>query len=472
MSKIIENSKLKSGVHTFFKMGLILLSVFTLSRCAKDAGNIDPIKTDPDFVPVIKPKGTEKYLTTSSDFIFNQEVLHTFELKIPEKSLATINSNPAAEQYVEGMLIFLGDTISPVGIRYKGSIGAFVGCLSGQNFARPSGYKTCTKLSMKVDIRWKDRKDRFYTLNKLQFHSQNLDPSQMRERVGYHLFRSMGIPAPRAVHAKLVINGKYNGLFVLTEQIDSRFAKYNFKDDEGNIYKEVWPLTWLGKPQGADTYLQALETNEDNSPSVQIIKEFGEKIAGASKEDVPKIIQQYMDIDKIMTYIAVDRTIRHDDGPFHWYCGNGSCTNHNYFWYEEPINRKLHLIPWDMDNAFENIITNSNPVTPIADQWGAISNNCQPFAFGLFRSMQWSANCDKLTAGWAGFQKEYEEKREKLKKGPLSAQQINQVIDKWSVQIRQATIEAKSVNTDAITVQQWESAMNTLKMQLDFAREK
>ena len=88
-----------------------------------------------------------------------------------------------------------------------GSIGAFIDCVSGKDPFKPSGKKICTKLSMKVKINWKQREQKFYDLTKLQFHSQNNDPSQMRERLGYWLFRSMGVPAPRSVHAQLKING-------------------------------------------------------------------------------------------------------------------------------------------------------------------------------------------------------------------------------------------------------------------------
>ena len=178
-----------------------------------------------DFVvPNIQPIGTEKYLDLNSDYIFDQESLHTFELKIPGSSLRKIDSDPVKEEYVEGILIFEGDTLSPVGIRYKGSVGAFVGCTSGKNPLQPSGKKICTKLSMKVKIDWKGRKHKFYNLTKLQIHNQNNDPSQMHERLGYWFFRSMGVLAPRSVHAKLIINGKYSGLYALTEQIDENFV--------------------------------------------------------------------------------------------------------------------------------------------------------------------------------------------------------------------------------------------------------
>ena len=43
-------------------------------------------------------------------------------------------------------------------------------------------------------------------------------------------FSEKGVPAPRSVHARLFINGEYNGIFALTEQIDGRFTRENFED--------------------------------------------------------------------------------------------------------------------------------------------------------------------------------------------------------------------------------------------------
>ena len=53
---------------------------------------------------------------------------------------------------------------------------------------------------------------------------------------------------------------------------------------------------------------------------------------------------------------------------FHWYCGESACHNHNYYWYEDPVTQ-FQLIPWDLDNAFENLVSDENPVTPIKDKW-------------------------------------------------------------------------------------------------------
>jgi len=281
----------------------------------------------------------------------------------------------------------------------------------------------------------------------------------------------MGVPAPRAVHAKLMINGEYSGLYSLVEQIDGRFVKYNFDDDDGNLYKEVWPLRMNGTPHAEQTYINALKTNEEANPSAEIIRNFAQNIANASEEDVPDLIQQSMNLDEIMSYIVVDRTIRHDDGPFHWYCGGNECNSHNFYWYEEPNNKQLHLIPWDLDNAFENIIVNANFVTPIGDDWGETSNNCEPYSFGFLGLQQWSASCDKLTAGWASFTGEFDDKKATFIQGPFAKINTDNLLNTWSNQIQEATIEAKEVNDDAVSESSWQAAINLLKAQLTHARE-
>ena len=452
----------------------LLFSLLLIASCQPDdetiTGNPGPSTPDEYVVPTIIPKGDEQYLSKDSDYIFDQESLHTFELKLPASALAELDNDPAAEEYVEGTLIFQGDTISPVGIRYKGSVGAFVNCLSGTDWANPSGHKLCTKLSMKVKINWKERQEKFYKLKKLQFHSMNLDDSQMRERLGYWLFRQMGVPAPRSVHARLIVNGEYMGIHALTEQIDGRMMRYNFDDGTGNLYKEIWPLKMNGQPFTNQQYLNKLETNTDENPTADLIRTFAQEVAAASDDDLKTVIDKWMDVDGIISYAMVDRMIRHDDGPFHWYCGGGSCSSHNFYWYEEPTGQTLHLIPWDLDNAFENIISNINPVTPIKDKWGETSNNCNPFNYGAFQLSQWSAACDKLTGGWVSYEEEYNDLKQQFKDGPFSAAEVNTRLQEWENQIRDATKEASDAHNDAVTLSQWSSSMQALRSQVNFAR--
>ena len=64
------------------------------------------------------------------------------------------------------------------------------------------------------------------------------DPSQMREALAWRLFRRAGVPAARHTYAKLAFDATYYGLFSVIEQVDKRFLKDHFGDnDRGNLYK-------------------------------------------------------------------------------------------------------------------------------------------------------------------------------------------------------------------------------------------
>lgn len=58
-------------------------------------------------------------------YIYAQSELRSYELILTPEALAQIDANPAAEEYVEGMLRFEGRDYGPLGIRYKGSMVPF-----------------------------------------------------------------------------------------------------------------------------------------------------------------------------------------------------------------------------------------------------------------------------------------------------------------------------------------------------------
>ena len=208
-----------------------------------------------------------------------------------------------------------------------------INCLSdfeeGEDLAPgQTAEKSCTKLSIKVKIDWNSDDDVFYGVKKLQFHSMNLDPTMMHERLGYWLFNQFEVDAPRSVHAELYINGQFNGIYALVEQIDDRFVKDRF-DQEGNLYKEVWPLQFDGTATKDKQIIDALKTNTDNVDISQF-KEFADEVEqiktnytslGLYDADDDALIKKWFNKDQLIRTIVVDRAIANDDGVYHWYCG-------------------------------------------------------------------------------------------------------------------------------------------------------
>ncbi|HEX2675406.1 MAG TPA: CotH kinase family protein, partial [Polyangiales bacterium] len=216
-----------------------------------------------------------------AQFLWDDTQLRTFELTIAQSDLDAINAAPADEQFVPAAFKVGNETVQNAAVRYKGSIGAFYGCVSGGTFWQPSGMKTCKKLSMKVSFDEYDAKQRFHGLKKLNFHSMNDDDSLLRDRLGYAMFREAGIAAPRCVHARLMINGTFAGLFALVEEIDGRFTDTHFTAvGDGNLYKEIWPST-----TDVSAYRVALRTHQSdpNAPIDRIVR-FASAIGAASDD--------------------------------------------------------------------------------------------------------------------------------------------------------------------------------------------
>ena len=404
-----------------------------------------------------------------SDYIYNQNKLHRFDLFISQDNLNKINGDPSAEEYVEASLVFEGKVLRNIGVRYKGSIGAWVGCLSSENWINPNGYKTCPKLSMKIKINWREDK-KFYQMKKLQFHSQNLDQSKMHERLGYYMYRNFGIVAPRSNHALVYINGEFNGVFANTENIDGPFTNKHFTIPDGNLYKEVWPVNSKGDSRPTDYFVNGLKTNEEIS-DVSKIKNFSDQLGGVNHFQSLDIVNDWIDKELFLKTILVDRRIANDDGFLHFYQkGLDNYENHNYYWYEYPNKNNIQLIPWDLDNAFENLIGNMNPVTPIRDEWHETSNDCNGFPYGFFNALQISAACDKIIGSFSEYKNDYDSLDVIFKNELYNMSNITYLLNDWSSQIRDAVIEANLKYGDKEpSLDEWTDGVNFLKNSIELS---
>jgi hypothetical protein len=403
-----------------------------------------------------------------ADHLFDDSALRSYELTLAPADLAFLDSDPSAEIYVEGVLRFEGMEIGPVGIRYKGSVGAWWGCVASMDPRNPGGAKTCDKLSMKVKVDWPSDDQRFFGLKKLQFHAMNHDPSMMRERLGYQLFREMGVPAPRAVHARLSINGEYQGVFALIEQIDGRFTRSRFDDGKGNLYKETWPIDNAGAPQAASVLDAALSTNEDavamGTASTERMQRFGQAVSAAAPEARLDVLTEWLDVDQTMRYVVVDRAILNDDGVYHWYCRQtGGCTPHNFFWYEEEAHDRLYLVPWDMDVS----MTLMNPITTLFVAWDETSNACATYLNPTQYPLPIrDAACDPILGGLTALQDHFQEHGETFLDGPFAQAAVEEDIDRWFAQIRDAVAEADTSRARAISLAEVQAGVTGLKRDL------
>lgn len=358
----------------------------------------------------------------ASDEVFRDDLLRTYELTFRDEDWAQLQATATEEQYVPAVFSVEGEQLGTIGVRYKGNVGTLQECFQ-------DGVQVCRKLSLKLKFNEYDPELRYRGLKKLNFHSSLRDHSHLHERVAYKLFREFGVLAPRSVHARLMINGEYKGLYNLTEQVDGRFTDHRFsgEDGHGTLYKEAWP----GRSQDPGYFTHAQSTNE-GSPVTKVVR-FAEELANAPSDQLGAVVSRWMDPDVTLRYLAVHTATKHWDGPLTFYCSaQWGCNNHNYFLYESATRDHFELVAWDTDNTFYEDVLTEQAAVP---EWWEQVPACDHQASEGFLP----ASCDRLVQGFIQLGMDrFRAVLDALLIGPYQVDALQADVDRWAAQIDEA----------------------------------
>ncbi|MDP4115909.1 MAG: CotH kinase family protein, partial [Bacteroidota bacterium] len=206
------------------------------------------------------------------------------------------------------------------------------------------------KKSIKLDFNEYIDNRYFHTVSSLNINAEHNDPSIVRSKLGWDFFNKIGLTASKAAHAELYINGKYYGLYISVESINKSFLKNSYADVSGNLWKCLWPadLNYLGddpnlyKLMNGDRRVYELGTNEDVDDYSELARFI--KIINQTPDNLlPDSLEKIFYLPELLKYYAVDQLFGSWDE--YWYLKN------NYYLYNEPNAKKIHIIPYDYDNC-------------------------------------------------------------------------------------------------------------------------
>jgi CotH kinase protein len=247
-----------------------------------------------------------------------------------------------------------------------------------------SGNRTlwAPKRSWKADLTPDGEGERLAGMTTVNLKAMYNDPSQLREALAWRLFARAGVPASRHTYAKLALNDTYLGLFSVIEQVDKRYLKDRFGDnDKGNLYKAYCgqlgcaTLERRVGPDGRDDgrqYIAAhaddqtyrLMTNEDD-PAANTYEDLARLVrvvdgaaldGGEARFDSAAFRQSVEDVLNVRAFLrwaGVNVLIGSWDNYF--------ATPSNYFLYNSGrrgdsrgfmASPYFTFIPWDYDNSF------------------------------------------------------------------------------------------------------------------------
>ena len=234
--------------------------------------------------------------------------------------------HPATIQFQNA---YLDETIDSIGFRLRGNTS-----------------RNAAKKSFKIDFNHFISGRDFYDVEKLNLNGEHNDPSIIRSKLCWDFYQNIGMASSRASHAVLYINEEYFGLYISIEHIDDRFLSKNFENDNGNLWKCIWPadLTYRGNdpedyhPYYSETRPYDLKTNEnqyDYSKLARLIRII---------HNTPDSLDMVLNIKTTLQYFAMNiLTGSWDDYRF---------LRNNFYLYHNPDNDLIHWIPYDYDNSF------------------------------------------------------------------------------------------------------------------------
>ncbi len=148
--------------------------------------------------------------------LFEQFIVPTFRIEVSEPEMQKLRNEP--RKYVRSTIKITtpdGDkSFVEVGIHLKGAAGSFRGVDD-----RPA-------MTLNFDKFKKGQE--FYDLDKLHLNNSVQDGSYLNELTCSDFMRANGVPTARVTHARVYLNNRDLGFYVLKEGYDKKFLKRNF----------------------------------------------------------------------------------------------------------------------------------------------------------------------------------------------------------------------------------------------------
>jgi spore coat protein CotH len=301
--------------------------------------------------------------------LFDPTLVRVVQLEIPPESMQAMEAEavgpwpyPPQRHYQRGRLIFEGQVFDGVGVKVKG------GCGSSRH--------TTQKAGLKISLAWDDpavpgcpASRRVFGQTHITLNNMVQDPTFERERLGYQVWRAMGVPAPRAVHVRVIVNGQEWGLYTHVETLDRRFLSRWFPSNDGMMYEggpfcDVIP-NQIPPASGQQCWDMSFTTDACDTPSPDedprdwtLLQQLGADLAALPNGQFYPGVDTFFDYDEFLSSWAVGAVLNNWDG---YQYGNVN----NYRVYHEPTTDRWALFQTGIDNTFDS--------NPNFDFWSAPS---------------------------------------------------------------------------------------------------
>jgi len=271
----------------------------------------------------------------TSDQLFDQSVVHELRLFINARDLAELRRH------------YDRNTDYPADLQ--------VGTLQARNVgvrSRGLGSRNPTKLGLRVDFTRYDAAQRFLGLKSLVLKNLWQDPSMVREALAMAMFARMAQPAPRESFARLYINGEYEGLYGIVEDVDDVFLARTLNSGAGYLFEFHLSTPFHGEYAGGNlaAYKPRFEPRthelESDTSLYAPIEDLFRAVNAAEDALWRADVERHLDLAQFVTHVAIESFLAENDGIL------GHAGMNNFYLQRETATSPHRLVVWDKDNTF------------------------------------------------------------------------------------------------------------------------
>lgn len=251
--------------------------------------------------------------------LFAPGPLRTLRLDLDRSAMAALRKNE--REYAPATFRDGDQVLTNVGVHLKGAAGSF----------RPLEDNPALTVSFPKFVKGQ----RWHGLRKVHLNNSVQDPTLLCENICGELFRRAGVPAPRVTNARVLLNGRDLGVYVVIEGFDETFLKQYYTNIDGNLYDG-------GFCQDINSPLTKLSGNEaKNQPELEAL------VAAAEEPDPARRwsrLAERLNVDRFISFCAVEVLTWDWDGYV--------LKPNNYKLYWDPVSHRVDFFPHGMDQMF------------------------------------------------------------------------------------------------------------------------
>src|SRR5439155_4110247 len=225
--------------------------------------------------------------SSPGDALFSAEEVPRFKIQIAANELDKLRRDNRS--YVRATVSVGTNTLQDVGVRLKGH-GSF----------RPLDDRP--NLTLKFNQFSSGQK--LYGLSKILLNNASQDTSLMSEYVAARMFREAGVPAARVGHARVSLNSRDLGFYVLVEAMNTVFLKQHFTKASGNLYE--------ANARDIDQRLEQIGGAPGDQSDIAALV----RAARLPADQRAKALAEAIDVDRFLSFLAVSMLgAQHDSYP-------------------------------------------------------------------------------------------------------------------------------------------------------------